>query len=45
MTSESRQYLTNFVKENSIIVLYLLQLLFILIYSEPEVQPFVYVRF
>lgn len=34
-----------FLKVNFIIIAYLLQILFVLIYSEPEVEPFVYVRF
>lgn len=32
-------------KRHLVIVYYLLQLLFILLYADPEVQPFVYVRF
>ncbi len=32
-------------KRHLVIVYYLLQLLFILLYASPEVQPFVYVRF
>jgi hypothetical protein len=33
------------IKTNATIIIYLLQVLFILIYSEPDVQPFVYVHF
>jgi len=32
-------------KTNFLIIFYLLQILFILIYIEPELQQFVYVRF
>ena len=32
-------------KKNMIIVAYILQIIFILMYTEPELQPFVYVRF
>jgi hypothetical protein len=35
----------NIIKNNICIVAYILQIIFILIYTEPELQPFVYVRF
>lgn len=33
------------VRINALIIFYLLQVLFICMYVEPDVQPFVYVRF
>jgi hypothetical protein len=35
----------NIIKKNIYIVAYILQMIFILIYTEPQLQPFVYVRF
>jgi len=35
----------NIIKDNICIIAYILQMIFILIYTEPELQPFVYVRF
>ncbi len=32
-------------KKNMIIIAYILQIIFVLMYTEPELQPFVYVRF
>lgn len=32
-------------KRNIVLLYYILQILFIVLYSNPEVQPFVYVRF
>lgn len=34
-----------FVKTHGTIIFYMLQILFILIYMEPEMQEFIYVRF
>lgn len=45
MTEEEKAKFWTFIKRNMVIVIYLLQIFFILMYSEPEVQPFVYVRF
>lgn len=45
MSSSIRQKLLDTVRQHGVIILYLLQLAFILMYTEPEVQPFVYVRF
>ena len=45
MSSSTRQELLDAVKHHGVIILYLLQLAFILMYTEPEVQPFAYVRF
>jgi len=45
MIRERKDWLWTFVKRNFTIVIYILQILFIIMYSEPEVQPFVYVRF
>jgi hypothetical protein len=35
----------NIIKKNIYIVAYILQMIFILIYTEPQLQAFVYVRF
>ena len=45
MDETKKDELIKLLKKNAIIVFYLLQLLFIFMYSEPEIQPFVYVRF
>jgi hypothetical protein len=37
--------LKHYLKINAEIILYLLQILFILMYSKVEVQPFVYIHF
>jgi hypothetical protein len=37
--------LLNIIKKNIFIIAYILQIMFILMYTEPELQPFVYVRF
>ena len=37
--------LINIIKKNIFIIAYILQIIFIFIYTEPELQPFVYVRF
>ena len=33
------------IKKNISIIIYILQIIFVLIYTEPELQPFVYVLF
>jgi hypothetical protein len=45
MNADTRTKILGFLRKNAILLFYILQILFILIYSEPEVQPFVYVRF
>ncbi len=45
MNGDGRKYLMKLLRIHGIIIFYVLQILFILIYSEPELQPFVYVRF
>ena len=35
----------NIIENNICIIVHILQIVFILIYTEPELQPFVYVRF
>ena len=45
MTREKKQSIMKFIKINAIIVIYLVMLLLVFVYSEPEIQPFVYTRF
>lgn len=45
MDKEDKDKIIRFIKRQSVIIFYLLQIMFILIYAEPEVEPFVYVRF
>jgi hypothetical protein len=45
MEKERKQSILKFIKMNGIIILYLLMFLLVLVYSEPEIQPFVYTRF
>jgi hypothetical protein len=45
MKKKITESLLNIIKNNICIVAYMLQIIFILIYTEPELQPFVYVRF
>ena len=37
--------LVNIITKNIFIIAYILQIIFIFIYTEPALQPFVYVRF
>jgi len=45
MGEERKKSILKFTKSNALIIFYLLLFLLVLIYSDPEIQPFVYVRF
>jgi hypothetical protein len=45
MDQEKRSRWLRLLRVNAIVVFYLLKFLLVLIYSDPEIQPFVYVRF
>ncbi len=45
MDIKINENLMNIIKKNMFIIAYILQMIFILMYSEPALQPFVYVRF
>ena len=45
MTIKIDENLLDIIKKNICIIAYILQIIFILIYTDPELQPFVYVRF
>ncbi|MGO9022194.1 MAG: hypothetical protein ACLQVJ_27980 [Syntrophobacteraceae bacterium] len=45
MEKERKQSILKFIKINAAIILYLVMFLLVLVYSDPEIQPFVYVRF
>ncbi len=45
MEKERKQSILKFIKINAVIILYLVMFLLVLVYSDPEIQPFVYVRF
>jgi hypothetical protein len=45
MNRKINENMLNIIKKNICIIAYILQMIFILIYTEPELQPFVYVRF
>ena len=45
MQNNKKEKILKTIKINGIIIFYILQILFILMYIRPEIQPFVYVRF
>jgi hypothetical protein len=45
MNQQRKESALHLIRTHLIILSYILQLLFIAMYSQPEVQPFVYVRF
>jgi hypothetical protein len=45
MNQEKKEAAKKAIRLHITIILYLLQILFVAMYSQPEVQPFVYVRF
>ena len=45
MKQETRLRVVDIIKRNATIIFYFIQIAFILIYFETEIQPFVYVRF
>jgi len=45
MEKETHEKIKNMIKLHALIFIYIIQILFIIMYTEPEIQPFVYVRF
>jgi hypothetical protein len=45
MSIKIDENLLDIIKKNICVIAYILQIIFILIYTDPELQPFVYVRF
>jgi len=45
MAQETELIVMDILKRNGTIIFYLIQILFILMYLDTEIQPFVYVRF
>lgn len=45
MNQKKYSNIKEFIKLHGIIILCILQILFVIMYSDPEIQPFVYVRF
>jgi hypothetical protein len=45
MNKDTKIKIIQFLKQQIVLIFYILQVLLVLIYAETEVQPFVYIRF